>query len=99
MSLRRRNSRSEVGNAGGILRLWRDVIGYRTPAGEYLVISSEAGVKGEHHSIYRASEVEQPIPVRVLDSRPTIVDGSVRHQLRLAPLEVETTSDVDVEGE
>ena len=99
MSLRRRDSRLEVVSAGGILRLWRDVIGYRTPAGEYLVISSEAGIKGEHHSIYRASGAEQPIPVRVLDSRPTIVEGSVRHQLRLAPLEIDTTSDLEVEGE
>ena len=99
MSWRRRNSRLELVDADGVLRLWRDVIGYRTTAGEYLVISSEAGVKGEQHSIYRARGAEQPIPVRVLDSRPTIVDGSVRHQLRLAPIELETTSDVDVEGE
>lgn len=97
--LRRRDVRFETTNTGGVLRLWRDLIAHRTPLGEYLVLSSEAGVKGEHHTIYSVDGARPPVPVRVLDSRPTIVGGSVRHQLRLAPLEIETTSNSDVEGE
>lgn len=105
MSLRRRDSRFDFVNTDGVLRVWRDVIGHRTAAGEYLVISNEAGVKGEHLTIYLASSTHRPISVRVLDSRPTIVDGSMRHQLRLIPLEretlgqLETTSNGDLEAE
>lgn len=86
MSARRRDSRVEVVNVEGVLRVWRDVVGYLTDAGEYLVISSEARIKGEQLSMYLASSGTEPIPVRVLDSQPTILDGSVRHQLRLLPL-------------
>lgn len=102
MSLRRRSSRLELQSTGGVLRVWRDVIGRRTDTGEYLVISNEAGVKGEQHTIYLASSSQQPILVRVLDSRPTIVDGLMRHQLRLAPLDAEPGGATDkrhVEGE
>lgn len=100
MSLfRRRDLRFEIANTGGVLRLWRDVIARRTAVGEYLVVSNEAGIKGEHHTLYPVSGVRPPLPVHVLDSRPTVVGGAVRHQLRLAPLEVETTSNSDVEGE
>jgi hypothetical protein len=95
MSARRRDSRLEVVNAEGVLRVWRDVVGYRTDAGEYLVISSEAQIRGEQLSIYLASGGNEPIRVRVLDSQPTILDGSVRHQLRLAPLECETSGPLE----
>ena len=87
MSLRRRDTRVEMVNAGGVLQLWRDVTGYRTADGHYLVISGEAGRKGEQLTMYLASRTHQPMPVRVLDSRPTMVDGAVRHQLRLELLE------------
>ncbi len=87
MSVRRRSSRLQVLNANGVLRVWRDVSGFRTDAGDYLVISNEAGVTGEHLTIYLASGTDRPIPVRVVDSRPLIFEGSVRHQLRLSPLE------------
>lgn len=97
--LRRRDSRVEIANTGGVLRLWRDVIAQRTALGEYLVISNEAGVKGEHYTIYSVDGVRPPVPVRVIESRPTIVGGVVRHQLRLAPLEIETKSNTDVEVE
>ena len=100
MSLwRRRDLRFEFADTGGVLRLWRDVIAKRTAAGEYLVISHEAGIKGEQHTIYSADGVRPPLPVRVLDSRPTVVGGAVRHQLRLAPIEDETTRKSDGEAE
>jgi hypothetical protein len=92
-------------NADGVLRVWRDVIGFRTNEGEYRVISNEAGVKGERLTIYLARAPHQSIPVRVLDSEPVILDGSLRHQLRLSSLDGEAagpfgpTRDGDLEGE
>ncbi len=80
----------QVLNADGMLRLWRDVVGHRTDAGDYLVISTEAAIKGERLTVYFASEEQQPVPVRVVDSQPIIRDGSVQHQLRLSPLEHES---------
>jgi hypothetical protein len=105
MSVRRRSSRSQVFNADGVLRVWRDVVGHWTAAGEYLVVSNEAEVKGEHLTVYLASGDQRSIPVRVVDSQPIIRDGSVQHQLRLRPLEGEslgghdTTRDGDLEAE
>jgi hypothetical protein len=77
----------QVLNADGVLRLWRDVVGHRTGNGDYLVVSNEAGLKGERLTVYLASGEQQPIPVRVVDSRPIVRDGSVLHELRLTPLE------------
>lgn len=96
MSARRRDSRAEVVNAEGVLRLWRDVVGYRTDSGEYLVISGEGRRKGEELSLYLASRRGEPIPVRVLDSRPAILDGSVRYRLRLLPIESSTGARVEI---
>jgi len=98
MSLRRRSSRLQVVNAEGVLRVWRDVIGHRTGAGEYLVVSPEAGIKGERLTVYLAGRESRPIPVRVVDSEPIICDGSVQHRLRLSPLETESFGRGDTIG-
>lgn len=95
MSVRRRSSRLQVLNADGVLRVWWDVTGFRSDASEYLVISDEAAVKGEHLTMYLASDTQRPIPVRVVDSQPMILDGTVQHQLRLSPLEAETFGPLD----
>ena len=79
----------DVGNTGGVLRVWQDVSGKRTANGDYLVISNEARLKGERLTMYLATS-EQPVDVTVLDSRPTMVSGLVRHQLRLQPVNGET---------
>ncbi len=92
MSARRRSSRVQILNAEGVLRVWRDVIGHRTGAGEYLVVSDEAGITGERLTVYLASGESTPIPVRVVDSQPIVCDGSVKHQLRLRPLVSESGS-------
>lgn len=85
MSVRRRESRLEIGNAQGVLRVWQDVSGHRTEAGDYLVISSQARSQGEHLTMYLATS-DRPVHVRVLDSRPTLLEGMVRHQIRLQPM-------------
>jgi hypothetical protein len=105
MSVRRRSSRLQVLNAEGVLHVWRDVIGHRTDAGDYLVVSDEAGIKGERLTVYFASRESAPIAVRVVDSQPIICDGLVQHQLRLSPLVAEsfdsrdTARDTSLEAE
>jgi hypothetical protein len=106
MSARRRDSRLEMLNADGVLQVMRDVMVRRIEGRDYLAISSEAGRKGEVLTIYIASHGNQPVAVRVVDSHPTIVDGSVRHQIRLRALDgealgsgVTTTSSGDSEAE
>ena len=95
MSLRRRGSRVQVVNADGVLRAWRDVVGHRTGNGDYLVVSNEAGIKGERLTVYLATAEQQPISVRVVDSRPIVRDGSVQHELRLSPLETTSSGSHD----
>ena len=85
----------QVLNVDGVLRVWRDVLGVRTDDGDYVVISNEAGVKGEHLTMHFAGGTRGSIAVSVVESRPLIFDGSVRHQLRLSPLESETTSSLE----
>jgi hypothetical protein len=87
MSLRRRSSRVQVLEAEGVLRVWRDVVGHRTDTGDYLVVSNEAGVKGERLTVYFTSAEQRPIAVRVVESQLIVRDGSVQHQLRLSPLD------------
>jgi hypothetical protein len=105
MSVRRRDSRFEIANANGVLRVWRDVTGHRTDAGRYAVISNEAGIRGEVLTIYFAGAASEAVSVRVVDSRPTIVGGLVRHQLSLIALDapvpgsLETTHPGDMEAE
>ena len=105
MSVRRRNSRLQVLNADGVLRVWRDVTARRTEAGDYLVVSNEAGIQGERLTLYLARSTRRSIPVRIVESRPVVLDGVVRHELRLCPLEEPafdpsaTARDGDVEAE
>jgi len=80
----------DVGNTDGVLRVWQDVSGQLTANGDYLVISNEARLKGERLTMYLATS-ERPVDVAVLESRPTLVNGLVRHQLRLQPVSGETS--------
>jgi hypothetical protein len=95
MPVRRRDSRFEIVNADGVLRVWRDVTGHRTDAGRYAVISSEAGIKGEVLTIYFAGATNEAVSVRVIDSHPTIVDGLVRHQLSLIALDAQVPGSLE----
>jgi hypothetical protein len=81
----------EVGSTDGVLRVWQDVSGQLIANGDYLVISNEARLKGERLTMYLATS-EQPVDVTVLESRPTMVNGLVRHQLRLQPVNGKTSA-------
>jgi hypothetical protein len=98
MSVRRRDSRLEVVNAEGVLRVLRDVMVRRTDNAEFIAISGEPGVRGEVLTIFLAKDGHAPFSVRVVDSKPTMVEGSVRHQLRLRSVDADAVEPLSATG-
>lgn len=79
----------------GAVRVLRDVVVDRVDREELLAVSGAPAIAGEEMSLDlvgggRALELR----VRVIESRPVIVNGSVRHRIRLAVLRV--TSSVEL---
>ena len=71
-------------SAEGMLRTLRDVIVQRGTNNEWIAIGREPGVTGETLVLDLGSaEVPVRFTVRVLESRPVVVDGRVLHRLRL----------------
>lgn len=69
----------------GTMRVLRDVIVDRSNAEELLAVSHVPGIAGETMSLDLLGAGESlRLTVRVIESRPLIVDGSVRHRIRLA---------------
>jgi hypothetical protein len=85
MSGRRSHPRFVVANPwGGLVRVLRDVIVTRTGERELLALSLAPGVTGEQMSLdLVAGGLTMALRVAVAESRPVIVDGAVRHRLRL----------------
>ena len=67
-----------------MLRILRDVIVQRSANNEWIAIGREPGVTGET-LVLDLGSAETPVrfTVRVLESRPVVVDGRVLHRLRL----------------
>lgn len=86
MSGRRSHTRFVVASPwGGVVRVLRDVIVTRNEEKELLAITHAAAVAGEELTLDFMSEGQNvAIKVRVLESRPVLVDGAVRHRVRLA---------------
>ncbi len=67
--------------------MFRDVIVRQQSLDEWVAISREAGVTGETMLLdvpdYEDSDSGRRIAVCVIESRPIIVDGEMRHRLRL----------------
>ena len=85
MSGRRAHPRFAVTNPwdGGI-HVLRDVVIDRTDRNELLAVSQAPGVVGEEMSLELfGAGASLALRVRVVESRPLIVDGAVRHRLRL----------------
>jgi hypothetical protein len=86
MSGRRSHPRYGVSQPwNGAIRILRDVAVDRTKKDELLAVSHMPGVVGEVLSLDLlggGSSLE--LKVKVIDSRPVIVNGAVRHRLRLA---------------
>jgi hypothetical protein len=61
-----------------------DVVVQRASVEEMVVVSRDPGVLGQVVSVHSSEEVAG-VTARVLESQLIVVDGSVRHQLRLHP--------------
>ena len=71
-------------SAKGVMRILRDIVVQWTRDNEWTAIAREAGVVGEILVLdLGVGELPARYPVRVLESRPVIIEGTVRHQLRL----------------
>ena len=86
MSGRRSHIRFELMPAcEGRLRVLRDVIVISAEEREAAVLSRDAGVVGEIVILETTAAPASRSHVTVVESRPVVVDGAVRHQLRLRP--------------
>jgi len=73
----------------GVLRVLRDVIVQRIDNNEVIAIGREAAAVGELLTVEIAEADAAPgVSVRVVESRPIILDGAVRHQLRLQRIQI-----------
>jgi hypothetical protein len=67
------------------MRVLRDVIVDRSGGGELLAISHAPGILGEEMSLdLLGAGHSLRLTVQVIESRPLVVDGAVRHRVRLA---------------
>ena len=96
MSGRRSHPRFVVATPwDGAMRVLRDVVVNRTQSDEFLAVSHNAGVLGEEMSLdLIGAGASLALKVQVLDSRPVIIDGSVRHRIRLRLLHAELPAEV-----
>jgi hypothetical protein len=90
MSGRRGHQRVTIGSpARGAVRVLRDVAIGRMDHEELVVISQTPAVIGEEMSLDLFSESGCiALKVRVLDSRPVAIAGSMRHRLRVLVMTV-----------
>jgi hypothetical protein len=73
----------------GVLRVVQDVLLQTAGQKEMVAISREAGIVGEAVTLgVSVGERTRGVHVRVVESQPIIVDGAVRHRLRLEPVGV-----------
>jgi hypothetical protein len=86
MSGRRSHTRFAVAKPwNGVIRVLRDAVVNRTEREELLAITLATAVAGEELSLDLLSGGQNvAIKVQVIESRPVIVDGALRHRLRLA---------------
>ena len=90
MADRRRDKRYRLNEpADGSLRIFPDVVVQRNGGDEWIALSREAALTGETLVLdvvltdADAMEMRQRFPVYVIDSQPVIVDGDIRHRIRL----------------
>ena len=84
------------------MRVLKDVVIHRTDTEELLAVSRTAGITGEEMTLdVMGAGASLGLRVRVLESRPVIVDGAVCHRMRLALLmdELAAATDTDAAGE
>ena len=68
----------------GAMRVLRDVVVDRTGRDELLAVSNVPAIAGEDMSLDLISASRNlALKVKVVESRPVIVEGAVRHRIRL----------------
>jgi hypothetical protein len=73
-----------------VIKVLRDVVVTRIDHDELLAVSNVAAIVGETLSLDLIGGGQAvAMKVRVVDSRPVIIDGTVRHRVRLMPLGLE----------
>ena len=73
----------------GTLRVFQDVMIHRTHEGDLVALASEAGIVGELLTLDESHGADmETVIVRVVESRPVVMEGAIRHRLRLEPYEV-----------
>ena len=82
---RRAHPRFDLENVDGELRLLRDAI-VHIDGDEIVAVSDEGALPGEHVGIERlVNGIHVDLTARVVDCRIVMIEGTVRHQLRLSP--------------
>lgn len=99
MSGRRSHPRFAVATPwDGAMRVLRDVVVDRVERDELLAISHTAAVIGEVMTLDLAGAAGSLVlRVRVVESRPVIIEGAVKHRIRLGLLQPEPESGVELE--
>jgi hypothetical protein len=94
MSGRRSYQRFDITpSSEGVLRVLRDVVVRQTQEDDLLVIGREAGVVGDIMTLEIAELGTTGTEVQVVESVPVIVDGTVRHALRLRRVDTPSSPD------
>jgi hypothetical protein len=85
MSGRRSHVRFTInGSSPGVLRVLRDVVVQHAEGGGLIALSDEPAVVGERFMVSLPDDAPaRTFEARVIDSRPVILNGNVRHRLRL----------------
>ena len=84
MSGRRNQSRVNFVNSSGVLQVSRDVVVEQIVDDAFLVVSNEPGIVGDVLTIaYAVNQVRETVTVLVTASRPRMVNGVVKHELKL----------------
>jgi hypothetical protein len=90
MSGRRGHHRLTIGSpTSGAVRVRRDVVIERMEGQELVAVSQTPAVVGEEMFLELFSGSDRiALKVRVLDSRPAVIAGSMRHRLRVVVMTV-----------
>lgn len=75
-----------ISNSEGLFRISSDVTVQQSDEGDLIVASFEPRTPGEELTLEVVNGTSVKTLVRVLESRPMIVSGSVRYRLRLTSL-------------
>ena len=75
----------------------RDVVVQSATDEQLVVVGRQPGVRGELVSVHSPDDSNGSVVAQVLESHPVIVDGTVRHQLRLQQIDGAVAPSVDDE--